>query len=878
MNELAQPPGSVSPRARAGGRAHGRAAPRRALLAVLAWALCSGAALAGPGDEGLLLLEAASRQYPPEALFQGREADAECTVELDEQGAVRTAQCQHPLRELANAAAQSLSKARFAPRPRSGPGVSEHVTWRWALSRERLEAKVAAPLRWEPAREVLVRGEVLEAGQRAAALGAQVIAQGLGVGAEVDGKGRFTLKLPPGLHTLTTAGAGYFNGQEELEVPAGAREVQVALYLRRKDVSGLSAQVTGEKTLRAPSREVLVREELRNVPGTQGDPVRVLESLPGLSRVAFNGGQLLVRGGDAHDTGAYVDGQRIPRLYHLLQGPSVLGEEMVDRIDFFPGGAGVYYGRNLSGVVAVTTRKGDQERVHGSAAVDLQKSALFLQGPLGSATQWAVGGRLSYVNPMVSLLLPQGMTLAVPVYWDYQGRLDQRLGDHDRVALTLFGSDDKLATVGEPRGGVKSSADQRQQFHRARFVWEHGFSEALSLSLAPSIGWETSSSEALGDTQAARPQTQSGSTLSSGGRAELSWRAAEALEVRLGADVLFDRVRYQQDLLFDQQLRGLGAPNAEQRQLSGLRNFGSVAESLEAEWRLGRLRLTPGLRLEQLHYAGRTFVLLDPRLWARVGAWDSAAFFGYAGLYHQAPQAQEVDAQLGNAALAPLRADQVGVGLEQKLGSDWSFKLEAWRTWRTNLVFPVEASLGADGQVSNPVLLNSGRGEAMGLELLVRKELGGRAYGWIAYTLSRSRQQARAGEAWRPTPFDQPHVLTMLLALRVSPYVEFAARLRLASGNPLAPVEGATLDADSGQYVAARGAFGSARLPAFAQLDFEVNNIWVSDLYNLQLYVDFQNVLARDNSEALLYDYRFQRTAYLRGVPLSAAVGAKVAF
>lgn len=856
---------------------------------VLVCALCglAGPLRAGPPEPPALVLlpapplvELDAEELPEEALFVGREADVPCSLELDPEGRVVNAACEAQNPALRRGVQRSLARSRFAPPARSGPLARARFVWRQAFSAARLEEgdpALRAAGRWDASRAVEVQGEVLEAGQRQAAAGAEVVAQGLGVAAQPDGKGRFRMLLPPGSHVLVASGGGFFNGQERVEVHPG-QPARVTVFLRRRDVSQYSATVQGERLRRAPAKAELVREELRNVPGTQGDPVRVLEALPGLARVPYSGGKLIVRGGSAVDTGAYVDGQRIPQLYHLLQGPSVLGEEMVDRIDFYPGGAGVYFGRSLSGVVAVQSRKGDAERFHGSAAVDLQKSAAFLQGPIDEATQFAVGARVSYVNPLLKLILPSDVTQAVPLYWDYQARLDHRLGPKDRLQLTLFGSDDRLETVGDVRGSVPLLSGRRLGFHRARILWEHALSDTLAFSVAPSLGFDTSSVEITGAGGTSRPQTQSGRTFSTGGRAELTWRAGELLELRAGLDVLFDRVGYQQDLLFDQQLRGLGAPNAEARQLDGVRVFGSFAETLEAELRLGPLRLTPGLRVEELRYAGTTWVLFDPRLWARLPVWTGGTLFAYAGVYHQPPQAEQVDAAVGNPHLRPLRADQFGGGIEQRFGADWTIKAEGWTTRRKNLVFPAAARARPDGTYDNPLLLNSGAGEAVGLELLVRRELGSRMYGWIAYTLSRSQERPAPDQPWQATPYDQPHVLTLLFALRVSPYVEFAARLRLASGNPLSDVLRTVFDADSGEFVAVRAPLGSSRLPTFAQLDFEVNNIWVADLFNLQFYVDFQNLLSRDNPEALLYDYRWQRTAFARGVPFSAAVGVRAAF
>jgi hypothetical protein len=52
----------------------------------------------------------------------------------------------------------------------------------------------------------------------------------------------------------------------------------------------------------------------------------------------------------------------------------------------------------------------------------------------------------------------------------------------------------------------------------------------------------------------------------------------------------------------------------------------------------------------------------------------------------------------------------------------------------------------------------------------------------------------------------------------------------------------------------------------------------VGDVERLQLYIDFQNILDQRNPEALLYDYRYQESDFVHGLPFSASLGAKVSF
>jgi len=808
--------------------------------------------------------------YPESALARVTEGEVLLRVAVTAEGRVAAVYAEREVDAGWVAPAQS-ALLRCSYEAASAPSTFL-FTYRFALQRPHSDPVVRF------VRAGAVRGEVLAGGTRLALAGADVVVQGLGLAATTDAKGRFSIDLPAGSHVLVVAARGFAPLQERVELEPG-KDAEVTLLPRRVAVDDLQATVQGERGRAAPSRSTMVREEMRNVPGSLNDPLRVVENLPGLARAPYSGGQLIVRGARPNDTGAYIDGQRIPILYHLLNGPSVLGEEMVERIDFLAGGADAFYGRNLAGIVSAQSRRGDPDRLHGSLTVDLNKSAAFLQGPLGARSQFAVGARRSYVNPVLAAMADPKHELTLPVYWDYQARVDHQLATGDRIGVLLYGSDDSTTVVGGGEGSVPRLDGLRIGFHRLKLTWERRLSESSSLMVSPLLGFDLADHRQQGGSGAfAAPQREEERTLAWGARAEVRWKPRPWLDMRAGLDALFDRAAYKLDRLYSTQLRSVGAPNAEQAVREGVHHLASVAEYVEAEVRAGPLRLTPGLRLEQMHWARHTYLLTEPRVWARLSLDAATALYAYAGLYHSAPTPQQLDELVGNPDLIPQRAEQYGLGITRQLGGLWSIRVEGYLNRRGALVFPAPPRARADGAYDNQLQRNSGTGRSAGLEVLIRRELTGRLYGWLAYTLSRSREIARPGLPWTPTTFDQPHVLTLLVGWRPSPQVEFSTRLRLATGNPLAPVEGASFDADSGSYVPARLGFGQERLPTFLQLDFEINNIWSADLYQLSLYIDFQNILNRPNAENLLYDYRFARNAAIHGLPFLASVGARVSF
>ena len=67
------------------------------------------------------------------------------------------------------------------------------------------------------------------------------------------------------------------------------------------------ALMWGEREVLEVTRRTLQRQQLTSVPGTFGDPIRVIQTLPGLQRAPFGVGLLLVRGSNPDDTGIFVD-------------------------------------------------------------------------------------------------------------------------------------------------------------------------------------------------------------------------------------------------------------------------------------------------------------------------------------------------------------------------------------------------------------------------------------------------------------------------------------------------------------------------------------------------------------------------------------------
>ncbi len=112
--------------------------------------------------------------------------------------------------------------------------------------------------------------------------------------------------------------------------------------------------VTGERG--EPGRTVTFsRAEVRQIPGTFGDPFRAIEAMPGVTPIVSGLPFFFIRGAPPGNVGYFLDGIRVPLLFHVGIGPSVVHPGIVDRVDLYPGGYPARFGRFAGGIVAGET-------------------------------------------------------------------------------------------------------------------------------------------------------------------------------------------------------------------------------------------------------------------------------------------------------------------------------------------------------------------------------------------------------------------------------------------------------------------------------------------------------------------------------------------
>ncbi|WP_104986966.1 TonB-dependent receptor domain-containing protein [Sorangium cellulosum] len=571
-----------------------------------------------------------------------------------------------------------------------------------------------------------------------------------------------------------------------------------------------SLEVTVRGELPAPGVSSLSRGEVRMVPGAFGDPFRAIEVLPGVTPIISGLPFFYVRGSPPGNVGYFLDGVRVPYLYHLGLGPSVVHPGIVERVDLYPGGYPARHGRYAGGIVAGESTP-PLPYWHGEGGIRLYDSGALVEGPFAGGRGVALlGGRYSYTAALLSLAAPGGQL----DYWDYQGRLSYEVVPGGRVSLFAFGARDFLAV--EQDGEMETLFDTT--FHRADVRYDHAYGRGSALRGALTLGHD----------ETGIANGQKALTRSLGARLTLDHRLRDETAIRAGIDAVLDENEVDFGLAAEDLALGdiLVDDDSPFRDLLSSRVDFTVGAYLESDIAITpRLRVTPGLRLDLYHSDDTVALAVDPRLSARLAVAPGVTFVQAHGVASQLPSFVAPVPGLRPRLDGGLqRSWQSSAGVELELPED----ITATATVFHNAFFNMTDALGAGGldTADNAFTLRA-LGSATGMELSAHRRLTRRLGGFMSYTLSRSTRSH--GRTKQVTSFDRTHVANLALSYDFGRGYRAGGRLLFYSGLPqrldaprLPPISGVP----GGVEPTADAPPRWERLPPFFRLDVRLEKRW----------------------------------------------------
>jgi hypothetical protein len=591
-----------------------------------------------------------------------------------------------------------------------------------------------------------------------------------------------------------------------------------------------------------PSRTAtLTRTEVREIPGTFGDPFRAVETMPGVTPIVTGLPFYFVRGAPPGNVGYFIDGIRVPLLFHVGAGPSVIHPGLVDRVDFYPGGYPARFGRFAGGIVAGETLDPDPD-LRGEYNLRVFDAGALVEFPFADNRATAlVGGRYSYTALLLTYLTPNTLL----DYWDYQARVSYDVTPKDRLGVFAFGAYDYIGQ----RTPTETLTLFGTQFHRADFRYDRSLGRRGSLRTAFTIGLDRS---------LLQDQERSVRNRLAGARTELEYQLSKQVLFRAGTDLALDHYEV---VIGSSDLSPTAARVSEffpSRTDVAVGARGDLVIDLDS-----RFTITPGTRVDLYGSEGATALAADPRFAWRAEVTDRIALLGAVGIAHQPPAfvVPLPGFQPGGLRGGLQKAVQESFGVEYELGEGMTATATVFQNAFFDMSDPLGAvepivggcapgqyptgSIGGDlgdqpdepsfcGPRFDPGTLGPDRsggggqaadsrggrragaafevrtmGSSYGFEFYLKRRLTSRLGGYLSYTLSRSTR-SYANRRYIAT-FDRTHVANGALAYDLGKSWRAGTRLTFYTGLPKATDPS---DPDS------------TRLPAFFRVDLRLEKRW----------------------------------------------------
>jgi TonB family protein len=804
--------------------------------------------------------------YPEEARASGLEGRVVLEVDISATGEVTRAEVTGPAGHgFDEAALAAVRQFRFTPAELGGKPSAVRISYAYDFVLTH-QVPQEGPVNLE--------GTLLERGTRRPVAGAEVALPELGLSVTTDAKGAFSFRdVPEGKHQVRVVISGYEPFQTAETLVKG-KAIRVTYFLLRSFFSPYETVVRADRDKKEVTEYSLSQQEVERIPGTFGDALKVVQNLPGVARAPFNGGLIAIRGTSPEDSGIFLDGERLPILFHFGGLTAVYNSELLQSVDYLPGNFPAYYGDILGGVVDVKSRDPKTDGFHGVVDVNVIDTNAVLEGPLGDHFSIALAARRSYIDLFLPLFLSGSSTsfTVAPVFDDAQLKLVWKPNPRSTLTLLALHSQDafQLVTGSTPASDptIGRTFIDQTGFNQVRLRYTYLDGPVHWDSIA--IVGETHINLQVGTTEGIKVNS-----IPYGLRSTLEVAAIPSLTLAGGVDFV--------DQPGQVTISFPAAPQEGQPPPTDLSPIlyesthawaSDLGLWVEARWRpLPTLLFLPGLRIDQTQWKLQPAAswTADPRLAVRWTVLPRLTLKAGVGAYHEAPSfAQgDVDPIFGNPALRSQRSIQSSIGLEWNVRPGLLFTFDTYYNRLTGVVAPA---------ASPENLANTGIGRIWGFEVFLRQALTSRLFGWLSYSFSKSQRLDAPGDAWRPFDFDQTHVLTAILSYKLGAGWELGGRFRYATGNPMTPVVGAVKDDNTDTFIPLYGATNSTRLPNFVELDIRVDKVWVFSTFSLDLYLDVQNVTNTRAVEGTTYSFNYSQAVYFVGLPIIPVLGLKAAF
>ncbi len=728
----------------------------------------------------------------------------------------------------------------------------------------------------------ILTGRIIEVATKNPVEGVGIHLDGMFTGISSDRFGTYIVNLSPGTHRVSfrhiskipvfTQVTIYENAVLNLSMEDKNYELDGVVVISEQPDRNVRNPITGVTKLTS--------RELQAIPAFLGeaDIFKGLQLLPGVSSVGEGTSGINVRGAKTDQNLLLMNEALVLSSNHALGFLSAFNTDVTETFTLYKGNLPASFGGRAGSALDIKMKEGSKKEWGGKVGLGTSNGRILLEGPIRKdKLSMILGGRISNTN----WLLKQARD------FDIQ---NSKLNFHDAY----------LGLSWEIAPGHNIQANTLLTSDYFKFSDEFGYDWANRVS---SINYKGIVSENLSvsaliadgnfDNAFFDPEGLSAAEVSNGmryqqGKFSAIW-ANEELALTGGLEAIYYQGK-------DEVRRPYGPQSSVQREEIGKERGLEASAFTSLEWEISeKTGIVAGFRYSTYRQLGPDTVYqyqanapisvstqtgfvpvgsgsiadysgFEPRFSLRqnINA-QSSIKLSYSRLFQYIQSVSNtfgptpIDLwQLSTTYIRPQRSDSFSLGyFRNSKNNTWEFSIDGFYRMTDNQVeYRDFAQIFLNPHIETELVF--GEGEAYGVEVLVKKNLGVLT-GWIGYTYSRSffrtlseypEEQINEG-AWFPSNYDKPHEVNFILSKKMYPRGLFNFSVNYASGRPINAVNSSYIL--GGLVVPEYSGRNAYRIPDYFRVDvsYTVEKVFSKkgDSLNFSIY----NLLGRRNAYSVFW-------------------------
>ena len=673
-----------------------------------------------------------------------------------------------------------------------------------------------------------ISGYVMDAASKETLIGATVFDRNSGKGCATNSYGFYTLTLDQGEVDLQVSYVGYTQENQILDLKENLNlnfALETNTTLDEVVVEAARATVSA----RSPQMSVveLPVQQIQSIPTLFGeaDVLKAIQLLPGVQNGSEGSAGMYVRGGGPDENLLLLDGVPVYNVNHALGFFSVFNPDALKNVTLYKGSFPAHFGGRLSSVVDIRMKEGDMQKYHGNVSIGLISSKLNFEGPI---VKDKLSFNLSFRRTYSDLLMIPALWVAKRqmedvgklsagyYFYDFNGKLNWKISDKDRLYLSFYSGDDAIyfnvKTKDYAYNDIQYNENMGLNWKWGNKVsalrWNHVISQQLfmdasvnytqyrhnlGMDISEEIEYLQNNSNTFTDVNEYNMAYKSGiNDLTA--KVDFDYTPLPNHEIRFGGNYTYH--------VFRPEVQSVKIAEGNEFNIDtivGSSNVFAHETALYAEdnMTLGDIfRVNAGVHYSTFTVEGKTYQSVQPRLSTSVMLASNLSLkAGYAYMTQYVHLLSNSSLSLPTdlwvpvtAKVEPMKAHQVSLGAFYELPRLFDISLEGYYKSMDNLLEYKDGAsfFGSSDTWENKICL--GRGWSYGVEFLVQRSFG-KTTGWIGYTWAHAKRQfdregmeINQGNVF-PAKYDRRHDISVTVQHKFSDRFDLSGTWVFSSGN-----------------------------------------------------------------------------------------------